>query len=108
MPSMALTAGIQEETTHRETKFGFPKFSFTLNRRKKVRDSVVAGSKFFRERADRMVETAKVLSVTNDGMGIPHVRYELEIRKLKSVTSFSAGHRSLALDTFVTTYGLGA
>ena len=65
---------------------------------------VKEGARFYRHRPDRMVETATVLSIAADRMGIPHVRYNLEIQKLRGATKFSDGPRSLALETFVSTY----
>lgn len=65
---------------------------------------VGVGNRFYRHRPDRMVETATVISVARDGLGIPHVRYTLEIQKLRGSTKFTDGPRSLALETFISTY----
>lgn len=73
-------------------------------RNRDAEQMVKAGSRFFRHRPDRMVETATVLSVASDGLGIPHVRYNLDIQKLRGTTKFSDGPRSLALETFMSTY----
>ncbi len=104
MPSMAITEGMKNDAVHDQPKFGLQRLVFSLGRQRKTKDYVTVGSQFRRERPDQMVETAKVISVANDGLGIPHVRYELKISKLKSVTSFNVGHRSLALETFTKTY----
>ena len=75
-----------------------------FSRDRRGEDVVKEGSRFFRHRPDRMLETATVLSVSSDRMGIPHVRYNLEIQKLRGTTKFSDGPRSLALETFMSTY----
>lgn len=75
-------------------------FSKSRNREELVK----SGSRFYRHRPDRMVEMATVISVVSDGLGIPHVRYNLDIQKLRGTTKFSDGPRSLSLETFMATY----
>ena len=60
-----------------------------------------AGSTFRRRRDDATEETAKVLSVSTDSFGIPHVRYEIEIRKNGAQAQFRDGPRVLALRSFI-------
>ncbi len=63
-----------------------------------------AGTEFTRNRKDKMVETARVLAVSSDSFGIPHIRYELEIKRPSAPSKFFDGPRVLALSTFLETY----
>ena len=104
MPGLAVAGGLRNETTERHGLFGFPKFMFPMSRRRRRIEAVTEGARFQRETPDHRFETARVISVNDDSMGIPHVRYELEIRKQTSFTRVNAGHRSLALETFAQIY----
>jgi hypothetical protein len=73
----------------------------SLLRRKKRVD---VGAQFERIHADRTVETAKVLSVMNDLLGIPHVRYALTIKNPQRPAPFREGPRLLALQAFSAAY----
>jgi hypothetical protein len=70
-------------------------------RRKKQVD---VGAQFERVHADRTVETAKVLSVMEDSLGIPHVRYALTIKKPQRPLPVREGPRLLALKAFSAAY----
>ncbi len=72
-----------------------------LRRRQKHVD---VGERFVRTHSDRTVETAQVLSVMNDSLGIPHVRYALTIKKPQRPGSFHEGPRLLALEAFAAAY----
>ena len=74
----------------------------SLLRRRKVQVDV--GAQFERVHPDRTVETAKVLSVIKDSLGIPHVRYALTIRKPMRPAAFREGPRLLALEAFSAAY----
>ncbi len=74
----------------------------SLLRRRKGQIDV--GAQFERVRDDLTVETAKVLSVKNDAMGIPHVRYALTIKKPQRPTPFREGPRLLGLEAFSAAY----
>ena len=76
--------------------------SITLLRRRQRHVDV--GERFVRTHADRTVETAQVLSVMNDSLGIPHVRYALTIKKPQRPGAFREGPRLLALDAFAAAY----
>lgn len=65
---------------------------------------VKAGALFRRERTDHMIETAKVLSVSADTFGIPHVRYEVKMEKKCMAYSETHGPRVLALASFTDMY----
>jgi hypothetical protein len=65
---------------------------------------VKAGTEFRRTRADKMVETATVLSIASDTFGIPHVKYELSVEKPLAGQTTSEGPRVLALGAFADTY----
>ena len=80
MPELALSGETQNGTADQQSRFGLPKFVFPIGRRRHNLNAVTAGAQFRRETRDHRVETARVISVTDDSMGIPHVRYELEIR----------------------------
>ena len=74
----------------------------SLWRRRKMQVDV--GAQFERVHADRTVETAKVLSVMEDSLGIPHVRYALTIKKPQRPMPFREGPRLLALEAFSAAY----
>jgi hypothetical protein len=62
------------------------------------------GSIFQRTHADTMVETARVIGVSSDSFGIPHVRYEVRFGKSKRPVTYFDGPRTLSLSTFTDTY----
>lgn len=66
-------------------------------------DEVREGSVFRVVRSDNMVETAKVLSVTADCCGIPHVSYEVSIGREDQEVS-TEGPRVLSLSSFAQHY----
>lgn len=68
-------------------------------------DSIEAGSKFRRVRRDHTIETARVLSVRSDGLGIPHVRYELAFEIPRACERYVDSQRVLALSAFARRYG---
>lgn len=60
-------------------------------------DAISCGS-IFRAAIGLIEETAEVLSVGNDRVGIPHVRYQLEVKRGSSAPSVE--QRTLALECF--------
>ena len=54
--------------------------SFFFKRGRKF-EYVRPGSTFQRVHNDKMVETARVLSVATDSYGIPHVRFQVSFRR---------------------------
>jgi hypothetical protein len=62
------------------------------------------GTSFQRIKADKSVETAKVLSVVLDGLKIPHVHYELRLQRPSRTTPFMVGPKTLSLASFADTY----
>lgn len=74
-----------------------------LKRTTQCRSDVRAGQRFRRVTPDRAVETAHVLSVAKDAVGIPHVRFTVK-RKRPSCVEYVDGPRVLALDMFATSY----
>ena len=68
------------------------------------KEQVEVGAEFERVHADRTVETAMVLSVMNDTLGIRHVRYVLTIKKPQRPVPFREGPRLLALGAFSAAY----
>jgi hypothetical protein len=65
-------------------------------------EAIRPGLQFRRTNKDRTVETARVLNIDNDTLGIPHVRYELVIERAHR--RFIEEPRILALKTFTDTY----
>ncbi len=72
-------------------------------RRGNAMEYIKAGSTFRRTHADRMVETAEVLSVATDSFGIPHVRFSITFQR-PDRNVFNEGPRMLALKTFAERY----
>ncbi len=66
------------------------------------KDAIRPGSRFRKVHKDKTVETARVLTVATDMLGIPHVRYELVIERAQR--RFVEEPRILALKTFADTY----
>jgi hypothetical protein len=66
-------------------------------------DAIRTGSVYRRVRADRTVETAKVIAIDNDPFGIPHVRYEVVFGR-PDRAPLAEGPRILALSRFAETY----
>ena len=64
---------------------------------------VVPGTTFQRVHADRMVETARVLSGGKDYDGIPHVNFQVSFRRPHRGT-FDEDRRMLALKAFADRY----
>jgi hypothetical protein len=65
-------------------------------------EDITAGSTFRRTEA-HVIETAEVLSISNDTFGIPHVRFNVSFqRPTRSVTH--EGQRVLALKSFAARY----
>lgn len=73
-----------------------------LLRRRKTQVDI--GAQFERVFRDRTVETAKVISVMKDSVGIPHVRYSLTIKKPQRTLPFREESRLLALEAFSEAY----
>lgn len=67
----------------------------------KENDSVVCGAIFAAIRGATQ-ERAEVLGVAKDGLGIPHVRYQLELHRAGNCSS--VGQRTLALNSFCDRY----
>ena len=64
--------------------------------------AVEEGARYRRHAGSSMTETAEVIEVAEDKMGIPHVRFQLRV----ACGSTGAGleERTLALDTFYARY----
>jgi hypothetical protein len=70
-------------------------------RKNRTTASVTEGSVYRRTHFGQVVETAKVLAVSKDGAGIPHVRYAVHYEKGEACDDL----RTLALSTFSTLFG---
>jgi len=68
-------------------------------RRHSSSEQVEAGDKFRRVRIDQTVETAEVKNIYRDLLGIPHVRFELNLQHPYRGRS-REGLRALALSAF--------
>ena len=66
-------------------------------------EQVHAGAVFRRTRPDKLVETARVISVTPDQNGIPHVRFAISYERAR-FSRFEGGTRLLALASFTECY----
>jgi hypothetical protein len=66
-------------------------------------DTIRTGAVYRRVRPDRTVETAKVIAIGNDALGIPHVRYEVVFGR-PDRAPLAEGPRILALQRFAETY----
>ena len=73
-------------------------------RRTKPSVPIEAGQSFLRRRNDDFVEVARVLGVSPDSFGIPHVRYELTVEKPQSHGIYIAGTKVLSVSAFAATY----
>ena len=66
-------------------------------------DDVSNGEVFRRTNANRLFETAEVMSVSSDRTGIPHVRYRLRVGR-PDRPAIDADERTLALSAFLEQY----
>lgn len=66
-------------------------------------DTIRAGSVYRRVRRDNTVETATVLAIRDDSLGIPHVRYRVSIGRADNHI-FEEGPRVLSLSCFAEHY----
>lgn len=72
-------------------------------KRGELLEFIKAGSSFWRARDDDAVERAKVTAVFVDLYGIPHVKFDLSIKR-PGQEVYRADPRSLALKIFCTNY----
>jgi hypothetical protein len=68
-------------------------------RRSESLGQVEAGDKFRRVRVDQTIETAEVKTIYRDLLGIPHVRFELNVEHPYRAKQ-REGFRALALSAF--------
>ncbi len=61
------------------------------------------GCIYRRVRADRMVETAKVLDIQRDSLGIPHVRFQVMFGRVDGIPQRD-GPRMLSVASFMQQY----
>jgi len=80
------------------TRIGLKGISWRRSRRE-----VSVGAEFRRVRRNNTIETAKVLSLVEDSFGIPHVKYALTLKSLKTAP-YTDGPRLLALKAFERAY----
>ena len=74
-----------------------------MRRGRKV-EFVKSGSFFHRRKADNSIETARIIGMGTDALGIVHVRYEVSIARRHIADSYFEGPRTLALEAFAETY----
>ena len=66
------------------------------------RPEVREGSVFQHKGPGNLIETAKVLDIVPDAMGIPHVRYDLAVERNKMQVDSLTSSRTLNLHSFTT------
>jgi hypothetical protein len=66
-------------------------------------DEVEIGALYRRYGAGAVIETVQVLDVGPDKMGIPHVRYQLNVARQGSVRPY-VENRTLSLEAFTARY----
>lgn len=66
--------------------------------------SVCVGSVFQHIGPGNLIETAKVVEIDTDPMGIPHVRYDLTVERNKLHMSDLDTRRTLNLETFASRF----
>lgn len=62
------------------------------------------GGTYVHRGAGNVVETARVIDVGPDGMGIPHVRFEVLVERSKERHTHFEAVRTLNLQTFAETF----
>jgi len=67
--------------------------------RRRPEIGVAPGSVFRKVRSDHLIETATVRAVLRDGVGIPHVRFDVSFHT-PSQTPYAEDQRLLALASF--------
>ena len=65
---------------------------------------VKSGSLFHFTKADKSIETARVIGMRKDAFGIAHVQYEVRIARQHIAATYFEGPRTLALKAFVDKY----
>ena len=70
-----------------------------FSREERRSKELAPGAVFRKVRPDNLVETAKVLALTKDGYGIPHVRYDLTFEGPTHLR-FGEGERLLSVASF--------
>lgn len=65
--------------------------------------AIESGCIYRRVRADRTVETAKVLGIHRDSFGIPHVRFEVMFGRVDGLP-LQDGPRMLSVTSFIEHY----
>ena len=78
--------------------------SSTFIKRGRDMEYIRRGMSFHRIKPDKSIETAKILSVVMDGLKIPHVHYELNLRRPSRSAAFKVGPKTLSLASFTDTY----
>jgi len=66
----------------------------------KPRPEITAGATFRHTGPGDLIETAKVLKIAPDSMGIPHVRYEFAAQRNNLTFDGLESRRTLNLDSF--------
>ena len=80
------------------TKYGL-KIAGWLSKSEPPKTALAPGAVFRKVRPDKFVETAKVLALTEDRFGIPHVRFDVSFES-PSHRRLTEGIRMLSVETF--------
>lgn len=75
---------------------------FGLQNLRRRAPDVRSGAIFRRKGPGDLIETAKVIQVEPDALGIPHVSFDVKIEKVKNDKSTFKARRTLNLMTFST------
>lgn len=73
---------------------------FRSGRSNKTGPEIKVGAIYRHHGPGNVVETAKVVEVEADSMGIPHVRYEVQVEQSRVRQTRFAATRTLNLETF--------
>jgi len=99
---MALPTGRRDETGERLVAANRQMASIFFARGQSM-EYVRAGSAFRTTRRNRIIETAEVKSVYVDQTGVPHVKFDIELRK-PNWPAYREGPRILSLRSFFENY----
>ena len=77
---------------------------FGLFRDQHKAPEVRSGAVFRHSGPGELIETAKVIQVQRDALGIPHVRFDVKIAQARDVRANFKDRRTLNLATFATRF----
>lgn len=84
--------------------FGLEAMKFWQENKSDHLGMVCEGALFQKEHSHNLIETARILSVSDDQFGIPHVKYEVKFERPTERGLNFEGPRVLALSVFADNY----